>query len=554
MNRNNFLLAARTLPYFLIPLIHSEANTIDDPSCPCLKNSTHLSTPKTHDGTCLESIPNENTKGIWSSYCYPLSYGNTCAAHDKNLEPFCNDPNNKFDFCDDSWCYVDPSQCKFSENNTYARSDLFPHLFNSYTTCGAVDKWEFDITLKGKTLRVGVPALFFPDHYKLDANGKPKGNFERDINSGVGDFHGIFIDLLNDIASRANFMVQYESVSIGSIKKYKGDLWTACVQDVARGLLDMCIGNFWENSPRRQIAQFSTSILNDRFYMIVPLPREDDSFGAQMSKLFQPFSPTLWLTIILTTIGVGFSYTILSINSNSSMKKIMNNIVFNTYRASMELMGGATFSLDQPIYLKNITLAWGFFLLIIIAAYTANLTAFLSDKPVIHRFESLDDCIEKNCNLCFTSSKVLERIKIVYPSLRRHQQISGSNQVPLVLANRTCDTFILSKNDWDFDENYWGNCETMFIGDFVAEFKVSWPISSALEGPISYWLAKSIGRGTFHEILENYRPVPRCHVPIKTNQNSSSVEQIGCVSMAGPFFLLVAGVAFGLFCKLGKSI
>lgn len=553
---------ARTIIFYTILLFTTDANIVEDPSCPCLQEKAHINTPKREDGTCLQARISQSIQGAWESFCYPLSYGTNCARHDENIGPFCSDSNRKLKFCDEPWCFVDPTKCKFSENNTYVQSGFFPELYMSYTTCG-VDMLEFDQyesllianRLQGKTLRVGVPSILYPDHYKLDANGTPI-DFDADINAGVGDFKGMYIDLLNDIATQANFTVVFDSVSAGSRKKHEDEPWTSCTQDVGRGLLDMCIGNFWETVPRRQMSQFSTHIISEVFYMIVPLPKEVDGIGAQMGKLFQPFTPTLWFTILLATIGVGFSYTLLGVTRKSSMKDVPAKTINLIYRATMELMSGASFDQDCPIYYKSVTLTWAFFVLIIVAAYTANLAAFLSEKKVIHKVVSVSDCIKKSCNLCYDNEVILDKLKIIYPSLRRYQSISSNLfsdalAVPHLLANGTCDVYIQSKLEWDMNPNFWGDCETMFLGNFVFDFKVSWPVTSGIAAPISFWLGKSVGRGRFSEIIDEYKPMSHCDKTRTTEKAVSSAQQIGVTSMAGPLLILAGGIAFGLFYRFG---
>ena len=221
-----------------------KVSIIEDPTCPCLGNVTHTNSIKSFNDTCLDiQIESMSTK-VLSSYCYPPNYGTSCEAHDMNLAPFCSDPNDQAPFCNAPFCYIDPAKCKLSENNSYSQSSIFPHLFFSYTTCGSNDDWKSLIAknINGVTLRVGVPTLRYPDHFRLDTNGDPI-LFDMDINAGVGELKGIYIEMLEKLALHANFTVQYESVSAYA-RKVHGSGWDACVEDVGRGILDMCVGNF----------------------------------------------------------------------------------------------------------------------------------------------------------------------------------------------------------------------------------------------------------------------------------------------------------------------
>ena len=526
---------------------------VEDPTCPCLGDMVHLNTPKSRNNTCLDvqiAFKSNSTK-----YCYPPSYGSNCASHDKGLEPFCNDPNIQRDFCDSPFCYIDPSKCKLSENNSYSQSHFFSNLYYSYTTCGSNDRWrEFPITeqLKGETLRVGVPALYYPDHFKFDADGNPIF-WNPDISAGVGDFQGIYIDLLTKLSLFGGFNVHYESVSAHALKEHQST-WDACIQDVAHGILDMCVGNYWETTERREKVQFSTAIFNENFYMRTPLPQEDKTFKSKMQIIFKPFTGTLWLTIILATIGVGISYTILDSKRKTSMSGITGKIAESIYSATMELMNGANQNEDTPAYIKSVTVTWSFFVLIIIASYTANLAAFLAQTKVNHKYTSVTDCIGNHCNLCHgLSATIRNSLQNKFPSLRRFHQFPVREEVPIALSNGTCDIYLESKHSWEFKEELWGDCKTMWLGDFVLSFKVGWPVSLPLLAPMNYWVGRGLEVGALDVAFRKFSPIPGCVEPVENNQVGPSVNPIGVESMTAPLLLLGSGICFGMIYKFLKS-
>lgn len=525
--------------------------------CPCIGEMIHVNHPKSQNESCLDVQLATKPNNTLTTFCFPPSYGAKCGPHDDHLEPYCSDPNNKPDFCGAAFCYIDPSTCKSSKNNTYSISFFWPNLFYSYTTCGFVDTWkDFVIIdqLKGDTVRVGVPAILFPDHYKLDTDGNPI-IFNMDINAGVGVFKGIYVDLLNEVALQGNFTIKYESVSLGGIELH-GNSWDGCAHDVKNGLVDLCIGNFWETSARRALSQFSTAVFNDVFYGRVPLPKEDLSFREDIAKLFRPFTINLWVTILVATVGVGLSYTVLNSDRQTSMKDLPSNIMGSIYTAYMELMNGAELSLDRPMYVKSVTVTWAFFVIIVLAAYTANLAAFLSEKKEIIKVHSVEHCIEINCNLCHRSSKTVRTaLKKKYPRLRNVQEFVRKElpEVPIALSNGTCDMYVESKYSWDLTEELWGSdCETMWIGDFELSFKVAWPVSTSHSEPIAFWLGQVLEGGGYDDAFEKNAPQQRCFQPITPTVANSSTKQIGVKSMTGPLVILGIGIAFGAALKVMK--
>ena len=538
--------------------INETMSITGDPSCPCLGDLAHVDTPKSSNNTCLDVPIVSNSKKTLSIYCYPLSYGTVCAPHDTKLAPFCNATDNELEpFCNDPFCYVDPSKCKFSKNHTYIKSSYFPNLYLSYTTCSSNDRWrEFQIIdqLKGATLRVGVPGLYYPDHFKLDTNGEPI-LWNEDIHSSDGEFQGPCIELLTKISVLAGFTIQYESVSAHAREQH-ASMWDACIQDMGQGILDMCVGNFWEMSERRKQTQFTTTVYNDLFYMRVPKPQNSDIFRFDVQKLFRPFTIQLWCTIGLATIVVGLSYTMLDSNRETTMSGILGTVVESCYAATMELMTRGLEAKDRTIYHKSVTLTWSFFVLIVIAAYTANLAAFLGQESQMHKIISMDDCVAKDCTVCHSTHEVLRmKIKNQYPSLSNIQSIDLDHieEIPKALSNGTCDVFLESKQTWNFLDKLSGNCETMWLGEFVFSVKIGMPVSLEYSESINYWFSNVLETEGFETFFMKYIPKPKCIETIVGNDENSSIQQIGVNSMAGPLVILGIGIAFAMFYKIVQS-
>ena len=535
-----------------------QQNILDDPSCPCLRDETHFSTPTLFNSSCLNALVKSGNQHFPSSQCYPLSYGTVCDQHDKNLEPFCNGTRDRPDFCDLPFCFVDSNKCKDSVNHTFDKSNFFPNLFYSYTTCGEKNtfkKYAIDKQLEGLVIRVGMPALEYPNHFRLDEDGNAI-MFHPDIHAGVGDLIGVHIDFLNTVAEKANFQVQYEPVSAGAIAMGDGNPWTGCAYDVGRGILDMCVGNFWETSPRRQITQFSTAISHDEFYLRVPLPKVNESLGVEIVKLLQPFTYTLWGTIVIATIGVGLSYTMLDSGKTTSKTGFVGKILGYLYSAMMELLQGSDSSEnDDLIARKSVTLTWALFILITVTAYTANLAAFLGENKPMFEIDSLNDCISKQCKMCSRRSVVLEQeMKETFPGSKIDINFDSNLDLVKALADGTCDAAIISKFANKMDISSFGRCNTMFVGNTIKSFKVAWPVSISISEPITYWIGTGVEVGGFDAVVLRYTPPPVCSISDGVSGASTEVTRINVASMAGPLIILGAGITFGLSYHYGNRV
>ena len=171
----------------------------------------------------------------------------------------------------------------------YAHSAYFKDrdLYYSYETCGgSSDAWEELASvseLSGATIRAAVPKLSRPNH-SAEIDGEIQT--DRLLNhSDTDHLEGIYIAFYEELADRAGFTIEWSTTSGGSLDAHDSD-WTACVDDVHKGLLDLCIGNFWMLPERIAISSFTTPNTVDHFRLFVPRPKP-----WELEPFVKPFSP-----------------------------------------------------------------------------------------------------------------------------------------------------------------------------------------------------------------------------------------------------------------------
>jgi len=215
-----------------------------------------------------------------SSDCYPLDYGaNRCYAWDVNLPPNCADSQgiprtNPPSSCGMRWCYVDAAACDVDSKP----SKSFPgyDLTYSYAACGDVDFFSTEVlvnTLKGRTLKVGVPASSPPKIFNPGELEQPSG---------------WAVEFLNHLAEKAGFELQLEEITQESNDMFPLSTYTACARDVALGYKDLCHGGFWETAHRLSMTAFSPIYESDLFYLVVEVEN-----GVNCSRRLCKGIPTL---------------------------------------------------------------------------------------------------------------------------------------------------------------------------------------------------------------------------------------------------------------------
>ena len=591
-----------------------------NPGCPCIETNHSLNAETNELDIFFSGIVNGTDDvecAMGSIITYPSNYGlRTCRSWDAGLKPYCQDSGDDDDddddelYCGREWCYVNATICRASNISYYQSSFLGCNFYYSYHTCReSGDFVDHDIVngLQGKTLTVGIPSLKYPEHYRLDSDGEVVTS--TDVTAGQGEYLGMFIDFLNEVAGSAGYALHYDYVSGGSLA-HQSSRWTACVEDVEKGVSDQCVGNFWETSARRSMSTFSASIVEEKFFLVVRTPNDEASFSHRVSLIFQPFSPALWGMILVAACFTGAIYSLLDVHAHRQFKKdeerlklehdplcanngctekgnmelkfVLKLWAARSYRAIYELLSGAPLEFERrSTAQKLIVVAWGFFIVAILAAFTANLAAFLTLSNASFDFTGIEDCVAVNCKLCVYSSfdSVLgDTFEALYPT-QGYTIYSSRLEVAEAVRDNDCDAGILGDMSFYQQEELWLDCDITLIGDAIASspysrprsphflhitrcspppilaptlaltvrlansclgctVPVGWPVSSTYVTSISYHIAKLKESGVWESIQASYMPDYSCTAA--EAEEASETTQLGITEMSGPLLLLLA--------------
>ena len=187
-----------------------------------------------------------------------------------------------------------------------------------FDVCGSSnDAWEsFENNtsakvLGGVNLRAAVPSLQLPNLFKRDDDGKivlTKGDEYYDDDS---PYYGVYVDYISELIRISNgdiLRVNFTATSEGNQRKHPTSSYTAAVQDVANGLVDLSVAPFWI-TPRRQgsrtkrnnsfflsetsdsyrrlaLTAFTVPLFYDKTVLVIPRPGINTSFFYQTMKVF----------------------------------------------------------------------------------------------------------------------------------------------------------------------------------------------------------------------------------------------------------------------------
>ena len=99
--------------------------------------------------------------------------------------------------------------------------------------------------------------------------------------------------------------VQFTWTSVGTRGVHKS-MFTACVHDVQNGLLDLCVGDFWLTPERLELAPFTTPVTLEHLHLFaVSKSRKQEKTLKRAAKVYEVFSESLWVTILVGAVSAG---------------------------------------------------------------------------------------------------------------------------------------------------------------------------------------------------------------------------------------------------------
>ena len=169
-----------------------------------------------------------------------------------------------------------------------------------------------------------------------------------------------------------------------------------------------------------------------------------------------------------------------------------------------------TYVTPQTLSTKLTRVGYGFFVLIMLASYTANLATTLVTAPVVtYQVANIDEAASKGLSVCAFSAAAITTLKTFYPSIKVVTITTTDAAVCLqALIAGQCGAAVLFQSDWDAVVNKKaGNtgCVLAKVGRSVMPFNGGWAYNqdlasnctSGMEATISSQLISYQSSGSF---------------------------------------------------------
>lgn len=551
--------------------------------CPCISNSSFV----------FASLQAELAAANRS-----VLYGmQGCKAYDEN-NSVVGCAENEESFCLNPWCYVDTELCPLSEDACEAAGgivggDASPHCRSrpsspsavvnsvseySYATCNSVNTYDtssLNAPLAGKIIKVAVDAWAPWVVMRTHA-------------SGSQEYGGALYDFFREALLVFDPAVQVELVEGWATEASRAKFassYTACVHDVAVGNFDLCVADLWRTPEREQISPFSTPLRQDHFYLVVPIEITEDTMLSRLQKPFAPFKGETWLAVVACVICMSLILCVMRLGSGGYCRKRrdadLRMCIVELGRSAAEvwddlLQGAASAEAPSPA-LKFFRYGFQFFLVVIMASYTASLASLLVvQRQAVGAIEDIESALEQGIPIC-TPTALLPVLKSTYPA-GIFIDSGYSESGPRMLYAGTCGAVVLPQGT--IDSLHAGNiqkadcqavadgtlteeeascslglaslprndCDLLRVGDILVSVPVAFPVSGRVAHSLSWALTRHASLGGFDEAIRlnaDTFPVTKCEIEQSSEEDGLAIKDLagtmmisGCILGVGVALLL----------------
>ncbi|KAL7546227.1 hypothetical protein ACHAWF_009562 [Thalassiosira exigua] len=564
--------------------------------CPCANETETLSSLS--DRRCRLPSGLDGIQLNLGGSCVPFSYGSSrCLQHDLAHDPLCraDDAAERLipEYCFRPWCFVDAAICKRESYERVYRSKYFDSesggdLFYSYTVCNSTAKDWFSVEpdvvgstkLGGIALEVVVPSYKYPALFKRGDKGEVLTETGDEYYNESIPFEGAYMNYLEDIFDISNGDIRnisYTYRSKVSTRIHPTSSYTAAVQDIHDGLVDMAVGPFWITTERLQLTAFTIPIVIDKTFLVIPRPGTSNSLNEQIEKVLMPFSNELWALVIAIIVmaallSVWFSDRSseeamarrereMGLHRNRSMPSLRRRkIAYLRISLDSILEKGLFFCSAGVEQVRGASLpnqllmfGFGFFILITVSAYVANLAAFLTLSST-DAMTTMGGAVDAGYTICAHPALKIE-LETAWPRANFFYHSDGNEFHGLLddFDAKKCQAMAVGWEDTAHDSIFLEKlCDKnlTFTDSIIAEMPIAFPISPQLSAGLSYWILEGERR---HELSvsaskQDYDQAISCNVQFEKQMESSDYAQISSKNMFLPlvFFFSCAAIAVAL--------
>ncbi|XP_017872751.1 PREDICTED: glutamate receptor ionotropic, kainate 2-like, partial [Drosophila arizonae] len=220
--------------------------------------------------------------------------------------------------------------------------------------------------------------------------------------TGNERFYGFCVDILENISHEVGFDYILDLVpdrKYGAKDPETGQ-WNGMVAQLMKYKADLAVGSMTITYARESVIDFTKPFMNLGISILFKVPTTEPT---RLFSFMNPLAIEIWIYVLVAYILVSLTIYLLAKLSPIEWRSIhpcdIDHLTISnqfTISDSFWFTIGTLMQQGSDIYPRAISTRiissiWGFFSLIIVASYTANLAAFLTVERMINPIENADD-------------------------------------------------------------------------------------------------------------------------------------------------------------------
>ncbi|XP_022217531.1 glutamate receptor ionotropic, kainate 2 isoform X2 [Drosophila obscura] len=383
--------------------------------------------------------------------------------------------------------------------------------------------------------------------------------------TGNERFFGFCVDILETISHEVGFDYILDLVpdrKYGAKDPETGE-WNGMVAQLMKYKADLAVGSMTITYARESVIDFTKPFMNLGISILFKVPESEPT---RLFSFMNPLAIEIWIYVLIAYFLVSISIYIVGKLSPIEWHCIhpcdLDNITIGnqfTMSDSFWFTIGTLMQQSPDIYpratsTRIISSIWGFFSLIIVASYTANLAAFLTTERMINPIENADDLatqteisygtLESGSTMTFFRDSMIETYKKMWRSMdnKKPSAFTTTYEDGIRRVNQGNYAFLMESTMLDYIVQR--DCNLTQIGGLLDTkgYGIATPKGSPWRDKISLAILELQEKGDIQMLYDKWWKNTDETCTRRSTSKQSKANALGLESIGGVFVVLIAGI------------
>ncbi|XP_020809879.1 glutamate receptor ionotropic, kainate 1 isoform X2 [Drosophila serrata] len=383
--------------------------------------------------------------------------------------------------------------------------------------------------------------------------------------TGNERFYGFCVDILETISHEVGFGYILDLVpdrKYGAKDPESGE-WNGMVAQLMKYKADLAVGSMTITYARESVIDFTKPFMNLGISILFKVPTSEPT---RLFSFMNPLAIEIWIYVLMAYILVSICIYLVGKISPIEWKYInpcdFNNITIGnqfTLSDSFWFTIGTLMQQSPDIYPRAISTRiissiWGFFSLIIVASYTANLAAFLTTERMINPIENAEDLasqteisygtLDSGSTMTFFRDSMIETYKKMWRSMdnKNPSAFTTTYEDGIRRVNQGNYAYLMESTMLDYIVQR--DCNLTQIGGLLDTkgYGIATPKGSPWRDKISLAILELQEKGDIQMLYDKWWKNTDETCTRKSPSKQSKANALGLESIGGVFVVLIAGI------------